>query len=146
VFGQDALEFERSILSLEFGAAWASAAENFLRQRLPERDETAVLAGRIVDEICVNREIMKVEQVIAGFGVTKRTLQRLFNRYVGVTPKWVIRVYRLHEVIERLNCGKTVDFAALAMDLGYFDQAHFLKDFKSIVGYTPVSYVKQVRR
>jgi AraC-like DNA-binding protein len=146
VFGADAKEFEQSVLSFEFGAVRADTAEKFLRQRLPARDETAVLAGKIVDEICLNREIMTVDDVVARFALNKRMLQRLFDQYIGVTPKWVIRVYRLHESVERLNSGKAVDFAGLAQDLGYFDQAHFVKDFKSIVGRTPAGYVKQLRK
>jgi len=150
VFGSSAQEFEQSVLSLEFGATRANAAENFLRQRLPQRDETAVLAGQIVDEICVNRQIMTVDDVVARFHLGKRTLQRMFDQYVGVTPKWVIRVYRLHELVERLHqekaARKAVVFADLAQELGYFDQAHFVRDFKSIIGCTPSEYLKQLRQ
>ncbi len=144
VFGSSAQEFEQSVLSHEDGVMRVNAAENFLRQRMPERDETAVLAGQIVDEICINREVMTVEDVVARFHLGKRMLQRMFDQYVGVAPKWVIRVYRLHEIVERLNSGKDVDFAALSQDLGYFDQAHFVKDFKSIVGHTPTGYLRQL--
>ena len=69
----------------------------------------------------------------------KRSLQRLFNEYVAASPQWVIRRYRLHEAIERLHAG-VVDVAALAAELGYFDQAHLVQDFKSIVGGTPGHY------
>jgi AraC-like DNA-binding protein len=146
VFGRDARELEDSVLGQEFGAQRADAAEKFLRQRLPKADESGVLAGQIVDEICLNREIMTVDDVVARFHLGKRMLQRLFDQHVGVTPKWVIRVYRLHEIVEWLNSGKTVDFAALAQDLGYFDQAHFVKDFKSVIGHTPAGYLKQLRK
>ena len=146
VFGVSAHEFEQSVLSLEFGAMRADAAESFLRQRLPERDQTAVLTGQIVDEICLNREIMTVEDVAARFNFGTRALQRMFDQYVGVPPKWVIRVYRLHEIVERLNSGMQVDFAALSQDLGYFDQSHLVKDFKSIVGRTPTAYLRQLRK
>jgi len=62
----------------------------------------------------------------------------------------VIRVYRLHELVERLHQEKTarkaVVFADLAQELGYFDQAHFVRDFKSIIGCTPSEYLKQLRQ
>jgi AraC-like DNA-binding protein len=73
----------------------------------------------------------------------KRTLQRLFSQYVGVSPKWVIKRYRLHEAADQLGAGEVVDWAKLAVDLGYFDQAHFIKDFKTIVGQTPAEYAKR---
>jgi len=49
----------------------------------------------------------------------------------------------LHEAVEQLNNGKTVDFTKLALDLGYFDQPHFIKDFKALIGKTPEEYMKR---
>jgi AraC-like DNA-binding protein len=69
-----------------------------------------------------------------------RSLQRLFSQYVGVSPKWVIRRYRLHELLERMHSGEQPDWAQLAAELGYFDQAHLSNDFKAITGYTPTEY------
>ncbi len=74
-----------------------------------------------------------------------RALQRLFSRYVGVSPKWMIKRYRLHEAIERVAAGRAVNWSRLALDLGYFDQTHFIKDFKALVGRTPADYEKTIR-
>lgn len=72
---------------------------------------------------------------------TSAKLQRLFNEYVGVSPKWVINRYRLHEAVAILAQDQSIDWAQLAADLGYFDQAHFIRDFKSVTGRTPTEYV-----
>jgi len=72
----------------------------------------------------------------------KRSLQRLFSESIGISPKWAIRRYRLHELIEKFNSGGKLDWSQLALDLGYFDQAHLINDFKSIVGYSPTEYRK----
>jgi len=80
---------------------------------------------------------------VSAFKLSKRTLQRLFQQYVGVSPKWVIKRYRLHEAVERLAAGNEVDWTRLDLDLEYFDQAHFIKDFKAIIGKTPSEYTKQ---
>jgi AraC-like DNA-binding protein len=84
--------------------------------------------------------IARVEDLTERFGMSARTLQRLFRRYVGVGPKWVLQRYRLHEAAERIADGYSGDWAALALDLGYFDQAHFIKDFKALVGCSPAEY------
>ena len=97
--------------------------------------------NRIMDLILADREITKVEDLVRHSGVGKRTLQRLFSEYVGVSPKWVINRYRLHEALERVAAGESVDWTSLAQDLGYFDQAHFIRDFKKLVGKTPTEYV-----
>jgi len=83
---------------------------------------------------------MRVADVAAEHGVSARTLQRLFRDHVGVTPKWVLQRYRLHEAAERIASGEATDLAALAQDLGYFDQAHFGNDFRRYVGVPPASY------
>jgi len=83
--------------------------------------------------------ITRVEHLRAHAGYSKRTLQRLFREYVGVAPKWVLDRIRLHEAAERMAEGED-DWAGLALDLGFFDQAHFIKAFKAVVGRSPAAY------
>jgi len=68
----------------------------------------------------------------------------LFDDYVGVSPKWVIQRYRLHEAAERIARGGVEDFADLALELGYADQAHFIRDFKKLVGRSPAEYARSL--
>lgn len=143
-FGADGLAFEAGILALEDEAAMVAAAERFLRARWPAHDETAALVGRVIDAIMTDGSIVKVDDLVARFNLSKRSLQRFFKQYVGVSPKWVIQRYRLHEAAEKLARGEVRDWTALALALGYFDQAHFIKDFKSIVGKTPGEYLRQL--
>lgn len=123
-------------------AAMVEAAQRFLLARLPPEDGQALLAGEIVDAIAADRGIVRIEQVLERWRLGARSLQRLFNDYVGVGAKWVINRYRLHEAIERLAGGAPVDWAGLALELGYFDQAHFIRDFKAMTGRTPTEYVR----
>jgi AraC-like DNA-binding protein len=81
--------------------------------------------GRIAHALLHDRTITRVDQVCARFDVKPRTLQRLFQRYVGVSPKWVLRRYRLHEAAARLAEGTSGTWAEVAAELGYFDQPHF---------------------
>jgi AraC-like DNA-binding protein len=83
--------------------------------------------------------ITRVEHLCAHAGCSKRTLQRVFREYVGVPPKWVLERIRLHEAAERMAEGEG-DWAGMALDLGYFDQAHFIKAFKAVVGRSPAEY------
>jgi AraC-like DNA-binding protein len=80
-----------------------------------------------------------VEQIVALSGMNQWALQRFFREYVGVGPKWVLQRYRLLEAAERLPAGET-DRARAAHELGYFDQAHFIRDFKAIVGRSPRAF------
>jgi AraC-like DNA-binding protein len=75
--------------------------------------------------------------------VSVRTVQRLFTQYVGIGPQWVMQRYRLHDALERLDRRQRHDWTRFALDLGYYDHAHFLRDFRSLVGVTPAVYESQ---
>lgn len=84
--------------------------------------------------------MISVDQVTSAFDIPPRTLQRLFRRYVGVSPKWVLRRFRLYDAVNILDQGAPVNLPALAGDLGCFDQAHFTRDFTDAVGASPTAY------
>lgn len=117
-------------------------AARFLLAHLPATDPAALLAGRIVDSIVDDRELHGAGALADRFGMSLRALQRLFNDYVGIGPKWVIKRYRMHEALARAQAAEPVDWAALAQELGYFDQAHFITDFRRLVGRTPADYAR----
>jgi len=146
VFGIDAQSLARELCLCQGDSEMIQRAERFLRPRLPERDETVTLLNRIVEQVISDREIRKVDDLVHRFKLSKRTLQRLFNRYVGISPKWMIQRYRLHEAVEQLAECETVHWPRLALELGYFDQAHFIKDFKAVVGHSPTEYLKEIYR
>ena len=130
-----------------FGAAPAepgqAAMERFLRARLPDPDPVAFEAADVVATIAEKPELTRVDAVARLAGLSVRQLQRLFAEYVGMGPKWVIRRYRLREVTQRMESGARIDWATLAPDLGYADQAHFTRDFKGMFGESPTAYAQR---
>jgi AraC-like DNA-binding protein len=138
-------------LAADLGAApdldaLVAVGERYLRAHWPAPDPEVEAIGRIVHALLHDRSITRVEEVCARFGIRPRTLQRLFQRYVGVSPKWVLRRYRLHEAAARLAEGTDTSWADVAADLGYFDQSHFIRDFTRAIGMTPVAYAEACRR
>lgn len=146
VFGGEVNALRDVVLSSKSEKERVQAANAFFRARLPKPDQTIALAGTLVERILQERDIKTVDDLVDRSGIGKRSLQRLFNEYVGVSPKWVIRRYRLHELIERANAGVEPDWPQLALDLGYFDQAHLINDFRSITGYSPTEYQELLRK
>lgn len=143
VFGRDGDDYVRRVLALgDDDEAAADTADAFLLARLPAPDPMVAEVNRLVALIVGERGITRVDHVVELAGVGKRTLQRLFHEYVGVSPKWVIQRYRLHEAAQRLAEEPGVALADLALDLGYCDQAHFVRDFKSVVGRPPAAYAR----
>lgn len=105
-------------------------------------DDTYRLVLRIIAAMEADRDLTRVDQVTDRFDIPVRTLQRLFRRYVGAGPKWVLRRYRLQDGAQLLAQGRTDDLAALALDLGYFDQAHFSREFANEIGMAPLEYAR----
>jgi len=140
IFGDAVAPLERVLTSEAAEDELVGAADRFLIPRIPARDEKAELAKDLVALILENRDVLTVEHLCCRCRISKRTLERLFSEYVGVSPKWVIRRYRLQEAVEKLRSGESMDCAQLSVDLGYFDQAHLINDFKSIIGYTPAAF------
>lgn len=144
IFGKDADALEAVLLSDCGEEEKLKATNAFFLARAPRPDETIELSGRLVSQILNEAEIKTVDDLVRRTGMGKRSLQRIFHEYVGINPKWVIRRYRLHEVVERIKSGESMDWADLAVELVYFDQAHLINDFRSIIGYSPSQYQKQV--
>jgi len=69
-----------------------------------------------------------------------RTTQRVFRRYVGVPVKWVLCRYRLQQAALEIESQPGADHADLAIRLGWYDQAHFINDFRTMLGSTPGEY------
>ncbi|WP_051026855.1 helix-turn-helix domain-containing protein [Nocardia higoensis] len=116
--------------------------EQWLAAEAVEPDETYRLVLRIVAAMEHDRELTRVDQVTERFGVSVRTLQRMFARYVGASPKWVLRRYRLQDGADLLARGDVTDLAGLAVELGYFDQAHFSREFGAEIGMSPSEYAR----
>jgi len=143
VFGPDAARLASRALAEPDPVAGFGVVQAFLERCRLAPDEAIELVCRIAERVAADREITRVAQVVSEFGLGARKLQRLFDEYVGVSPKWMIQRYRLHEAAERIAAGAVIDWAELALDLGYADQAHFIRDFRRMVGRSPAEYAKQ---
>jgi AraC-like DNA-binding protein len=130
--------------SAEADAWMIGYAEALLCSVRPDQDPVAEQVAALVSRITADPGLRRVDQLAAASGMTARSLQRLFADYVGVSPKWVMRRARLHEAAERADSGEPVDWASLAADLGYADQAHLTRDFTATIGISPTRYAAPV--
>ena len=140
IYGLEGSAAEISVLAAPDDAGMVAAAEAILRRRIPQPDANVVLVDRIIARIDADREITRIDRLASAVDLSPRALQRLFSDYVGVSPKWVIRRLRLHEAAFRLASAEAFDLAGFAQELGYFDQAHFTRDFTNLVGRAPAQY------
>ncbi|MGY1745856.1 DUF6597 domain-containing transcriptional factor [Blastococcus sp. SYSU D00695] len=110
------------------------------RHPVPAQDEL----DAAVDLVERDRTVTRVDQLAERCGRSVRWVQRAFADAVGLPVKQVIRMARLREVAERALDG-AVDWARVAADLGYADQAHLVRDFTAAVGTPPARYGRDAR-
>jgi AraC-like DNA-binding protein len=82
---------------------------------------------------------LSIERIASNIGISRQHLARQFLQHVGVTPKTFARVVRFERLLREARNGRP-DWAALAAELGYFDQAHLIADFRELAGVTPVPF------
>ncbi|MBF6370972.1 AraC family transcriptional regulator, partial [Nocardia puris] len=93
----DAGDLPEAVLTAASDEERQAMVEDWLARRAGTDDPVYRLVLRIVDAMEHDRTLTRVDQVTDRFGVPVRTLQRMFRRYVGAGPKWVLRRYRLQD-------------------------------------------------
>ncbi|MGD1944986.1 MAG: helix-turn-helix domain-containing protein [Croceivirga sp.] len=114
-------------LSIFFKAHFLSKKENQL----------VLFATKLIYE----NETNKVEELARKLNVSAVTVRNLFNQHIGVTPKELIKITRTHKALQYQK-QHLQTLTELGLSLGYFDQSHFIREFKSIIGVSPKEYFK----
>lgn len=86
---------------------------------------------------------MTIETFCSEYGVNKRTLERFFNKYIGTSPKTYAKIKRFQKILRQLENKDYHSLTELTYEHNYYDQMHFIKDFKSFTGSTPTDYIMQ---
>jgi len=111
--------------------------QNYTHKIAPAILTVQTLAKQIKEDSEINR----VEILAERSHHSVRSLQRMFKTYVGLSPKWMIRKYRLHHALEMLE-SEQLSLAELASNLGYADQSHLIRDFNEFLDITPNKYAQ----
>ena len=127
------------LLGNDDAAALAELMELVAASR-PQADANIALINEIIATIELNESLATVGAVARYFGRSERWLQQLFRDYVGLGLKWLLQRHRLLAAAALIRSSDQPDWAAIAYDLGYSSQQHFITDFKKVLGATPVQY------
>jgi AraC-like DNA-binding protein len=144
LLGRNDAAVAAAVAGTDDAAAMVAALEGWLRALVPRPDpvaaEVAVEVAALVERARTDRSLTRVEQLAGVAGRSVRSLERLFGEYVGIGPKWVVQSYRVLDTAAAAHGGEPVDWAALAADLGFTDQAHLTRVFREVVGAPPATY------
>lgn len=140
VFGRGARSLRDRLLEQPSPNLKTAAAEKWLLERLARRRHPAVeYALRGLDS---NLAVNSVGAVLDRIGYSHRHFLDKFTAEVGLTPKRYARVRRFHRVLRSLTTIREVDWVDLALRYGYYDQSHFVHDFKEFTSLTPEAYLR----
>lgn len=143
--GLDAAALSRAVLCEPGDDARTALLDAALRPLAGEPAPAYLELLAVLERMRSERSLIRVDQVAADTAVSVRTLQRLFRTYVGVGAKAVLARYRLQDAVASIDAGEVDQLAELAIELGWFDQAHFSRDFRAVVGMTPSAYLDRAR-
>ena len=127
-------------LRLDDDDAAIAALADLLRTRNAEPDDSIDLIGRIIAATETDETLTTVAAVADAFGRSERWVQQLFRDYLGIGLKWLLQRRRLLHAAAVIRTTPDPDWADIAYALGYASQQHFITDFKTVLGETPVQY------
>ena len=143
LFEIDDRSFAGRVMATSDVPAMVDALESYLLALAPQPDPVVAQVRALVAEAETDRGLTRAEDLAARGSTSLRSLQRLFTEYVGVGPKWVIARFRILDAAAAAHSGEPVDWAQLAVELGFTDQAHLTRAFTSVVGTPPATYQRE---
>jgi len=143
VFPEADSRYIEQLLTLEDQAVIHELLE-LLRAKHPQPDANIELINEIIIAIETDERLKTVTAVGKAFGRSERWLQQIFLDYVGIGLKWLLQRHRLLAAAEQIREIDEPNWAAIAYDLGYSSQQHFITDFKQVLGKTPRQYKKDL--
>jgi AraC-like DNA-binding protein len=90
---------------------------------------------------CPNQ--VSIKEISQNVGFSHKHVCKIFKENVGVTPKAFLKIIRFQKAIQQIEEQRIMDWSAIAYDCGFYDQSHFIADFKVFSGFTPTEYIKQ---
>jgi AraC-like DNA-binding protein len=126
------------VVGRESPEAMAAALDAALVRALPSSPAASPASGAVALAMR-RRGLVRVDDLAAHAGITPRQLERLFRDRVGLSPKMFLRITRFQEVLRAVRDGSPTgsNWASIAAGCGFYDQSHFIRDFKAFVGAPP---------
>jgi len=141
LFPELAADLDARLDSASSAKETVGAMQSFLRSLVPEALEVPQIEA-IVREIAAARGLVSVSELGRRHGLGSRVMHREFLKVIGIPPKHYAKIVQVNAVFGALQTGDHEELSSLAMDHGYFDQSHFIRDFKRFVGASPTVFLR----
>lgn len=140
LFGKESEELEKSILTATSTTQRISIIESFLLNRLADKKLIDQIVKVAIETISTGNGQLSIDEISKQTNQNRRLLARKFSSKVGLSPKQLSKIIRLQAALKTLLTKDVSRLTNLAYENEYFDQAHFIKDFKEFTGLTPKEF------
>jgi transcriptional regulator GlxA family with amidase domain len=142
LFGQEAAyELEQQMINAIDSQQRINIIESFLLKKLNEKNTISNIVKSTVDTLLKTNGTTPINILLKDDSSKRRQLERLFRKQIGISPKQLGKAIRLQATLNLLLNKKIETLTDIAYESEYFDQNHFIKDFKDLVGVTPKEYL-----
>ena len=139
IWGREGELLEEAILSARSDRERTLTVETFLIRRLIESAPRRRFDAAI-GQVLQTRGRIRVREIAASIGCSPRQLEREFRSSAGLSPKSLARVIRFQNLLQQIGEGALLQWANAALDSGYADQPHMVRDFREISGQSPTEH------
>jgi AraC-like DNA-binding protein len=140
LFGKEGKEIRELVLNAGTTAERIGLVERFLIARLTDAITVDRIVRSAVETILTAGGQTPVHELSKQINTNLKQLERKFSSHIGLSPKQLSRIIRLQSTLKMLLSGQFTSLSALAYEGEYYDQAHFIKDFKDFTGSTPKEF------
>ncbi len=117
--------------------------EKFLLSRYSSQFDTNACVSYAIDQIVKAPSQINLGRLYNKIGYSQKHFTEMFKTHVGVAPKTYVKILRFQKAIAEIEAKKEVSWTTIAHEAGFYDQAHFINDFKFFSGFTPADYLKK---
>lgn len=144
VWGKSAAELEQRLSETPLVSEKVQLIERFLlRQLALNKKDRHPWLDEAARRMYYRHDSVTQSELVALSGFGERYFQKAFKNHFGVTPSHFLRIIRLEQLTRHLLLNRQRDYLSKALEYGYYDQSHFIKDFRFFIGDTPARFLQE---
>ena len=141
VLTNEIMNMREMILSLPTISQKFIYAEQHLLKQFGRKLELNPFIDFAVNKILQSPHQITIKRLSDKVGFSQKHFIQMFKENVGLTPKAFLKILRFQKAIQEIETCKKINWSGIAYETGYYDQAHFINDFKNFSGFTPQQYL-----
>ena len=145
VWGRSVSAIEDRLAAANGFDAQIAVAESELTRRLVSGASIDLRLNNAINAIVSGSGRLRVAEIAKDAGISERSLERAFNRRIGVSPKTFSRIVRFQRVLRSTETFPRPSILDTAFEFGYYDQSHLINDFRQFVGTSPEAFFERSR-